>query len=166
MEFVNIDYCGIEGCNCTIFIQNLLNLCKEILPVEDALHQWTTFERFKKHFLRDYRFTIKAETFKMCSSLLDGIDNFVSDGLTLSTIFVDLLAVIYFNYGGKIISLLIKEIHETHFFRDRETVRTLSAFRTKSDFMKILVKFNYICSLQEEFHQLKSETYRIFAHLM
>lgn len=163
---MNTDYCGNEDCNCTIFVQDLLNLCKEILPIEDVPHQWATFERFKKHFLGDYRFIIKAETFKMCSSLLDGIDKLKGDGLKISTLLVDLLAVIYFDYGGQIMSLLVEEIQETHFFRDRETIRALSAFRTKSDFMNILLNYNYISCLQEETHHLKSGTYRIFVHFM
>lgn len=166
MEFVNSDYCGSEGCNCVTFVQDMLSLCKELLAIEDVSHQCMEFQRFKRQFLRDYKFIIKDETFKMCSSLLDGIEKLVNDGLTLPTLLVDLMSVIYFDYGGKIMSLLVKEIHETHFFRDLETVRALSAFRTKSDFMNVLLEYNYISSLGEESYNLKSETYRIFVHFM
>lgn len=102
----------------------------------------------------------------MCSSLLDAIEKFKGEGLTISTLLVDLMSVIYFKHSGKIVSHVIEDFQETYFLRDRETIRALAAFRTKSDFMNILLKFGYISSLREKSHQLKCETYRIFAHFM
>lgn len=168
MEFMNTPHCDFADCNCINFTQDLLNLCKELLSIEDESRQWTAFRRFKMQFQRDCRFVIKAESFRMCSSILDGIDKLKEDSLKskLSTLLLDVMAVIYYVYGGKISSHLVEIIQETYFLRDRETVRALGAFRTKSDFMKLLMNFNYISSLREESHELRSETYRIIIHFM
>lgn len=166
MEFLNMPYCGTADCICIYFVQDLLILCKEILATEDVLQQWVIFDKFKRQFLRSHGSRIKAASFKMCYSLLYDIDKFKGDDLSLSTLFVDLMAAIYLYHGGKIARHLIEDIQETHFVNDRETIRVLSAFRADSVFMKILLNFGYISSLKGESHQLRGETYQNIVHFM
>lgn len=159
-----------EFCDCHYFSKFLMNLTSVTLSMENISRIWLTFKNtLKQHW---NMFTVPQEahimmpcSLKVCLALLRNIEELPRGVELLSTLLNSINSIIYLKDNECCSSM--KYIQELIYFcRQNNSVHVLTALRGRSIFMKLLVNFNLVKSLPQDFSFLRTEAHQYIRDFM
>ena len=162
-------------CDCVNFRSQIVNLSKKILTKEDKSAQWHVLEESLVKYIGNHtqhadllidNFSVEESTsscsVKFCLLLIRILDELRSNGIALSVLLVDLMAILHFENCAQLFEHWVWDLQRTIISCSEgfKTIRVLGAFRWSwrdSDFMKLLLNFGFLFSLPEDSPRLKRE---------